>query len=272
MKIKKNTFYIEGGDNVGKTTTIAKIKEKLNFDWRVGFYMKYNNITFSKYPTERITNDINKANQDLNQAIDNINAKILSDDFNVEDIKNNQYPKFNKIKKEIINNLIYTLLDDMKDSFTSNDIDTSTLNICDRGILSTYLYQYKDMVNIYKPSLSLTEEKYLLSSFIEEYIQPIYSSIDNPSNLNILILNNNNPSIKLSKSEETIAYKKNFDNNTKLQKSINHSLSNIINLINNDDLEFEFIRFNYINIYDEFKNRKSVDDICNEAITIFNSL
>lgn len=269
-KTKKHVFFIEGGDNVGKTTTIQNFK-------RTEFIsnLKYNRLCFSKYPTLRATDNINRLMNEYKQ---------------LEDMKKDMDRHlYNTSKKEILHNIIEFMVSDMMFSFCNdNDIDQyivnypeDILNICDRGFISTYLYQYKNMPAVTKVSVSEDKELEMLKEFVDMYIPYSYNT------LSVIILNNNMDTkiIKQLPTDETetIEYKKNFDNDTDLQRRINSTLNNIVKLIDQhklDDLkainrykltEIRPIRFYYINIFDSTGLiRKSPDEICEEILSIIN--
>lgn len=243
----KYTFFIEGGDNVGKTTTINNL-QKEEFINKLSILSGIDSIYFTKYPTSNITQYINETNKKLKELI------------NIED------------RVKLQNELLSTLLKDMKDSFknTSKHI----INISDRGILSSYLYQYKKHKSNY--NVDLDTEALDFFNFISKCVKPIYD-YRKSSNVNIIILNNNNPSIELTTDEsETIEYKKEYDKDKILQDGINNTIHNIVDLL---DISNDFntslynifnIKIYYVNIYEGDK-RKSSDTICNEITDIINS-
>lgn len=248
MKVsKRHVYFIEGGDNVGKTTTINTIKHSKYID-----PMKYNRIRFSKYPTKDVTDNINKLNKIYKEVKDN-----------PED------------KKNVIISLIKTMIFDMISSFDTLYNDKwflynpdDVLEISDRGFISTYLYQYRDMPGIPK-QITQDQELMYLKEFINTYIPPTLNDI------NVIILNNNaNPLLAniTIDDTETIEYKKDFDNNIELQTRINSSLNNIIELIKNEKIiNLLPIKFYYINIFDETGSiRKTPDEVCQEIVSIIN--
>lgn len=258
-EVKKHVFFIEGGDNVGKTTTINTFKNTAYVE-----RLKYNRICFSKYPTFKATDNINELNRMLNFN----ESKYLSSEID--------RCEYIKIKKDITHNTIKFMLHDMVYSFNPETDEyllkypDDIVNICDRGFLSTYLYQYKNnMPGVPKFCLDYEEEHKYLKNFIRKYMP------ETENDLNVIILNNNaNPLLAniIMGEEETIEYKKQFDNDLELQSRINSSLNNIVGLIEDNKLsDLLPIKFYYINIFDDTGSiRKSPDDICKEIISIIN--
>jgi len=254
---KKHVFFIEGGDNVGKTTTISNIKQNQFIE-----SIKYNRIRFSKYPTQDATNAINK----LNTLYKENEYRFTNKEVDSEE--------YYKTKKSILESLINTMICDMISSFDTlyNEkyiltYPDDVLEICDRGFLSTYLYQYRDMPGISKFNENLELE--YLKEFINKYLPPTFNDI------NVIILNNNaNPLLAdiIVDETEVIEYKKDFDSNIELQTRINSSLNNIVGLIEQDRV-FNLlpIKFYYINIFDDTGSiRKSSNKICEEIVSIIN--
>lgn len=256
----KYTFFIEGGDNVGKTTTIEEFKNP-----RFITSLECNRLSFSKYPTSKMTDYLNESNKKLKQYLEN-----------------NDTVSYQELNNEMIN----ALLEDMHYSFT-NTIEPNALgdivNIADRGFLSTYIYQYKTMME--KECGEITDietERNLLSMFILAYLNTIYKHTEKDYPIiSVVILNNNNPDRRLTiDTSETIEYKKALDNDTALQKRVNRTISNIIQLQNtvpsfNANIEtISNIRFYYIDIYKRIEGeyiRKTSEDICEELLSIINN-
>lgn len=256
---KKHVYFIEGGDNVGKTTTIHYLKQNKYIE-----SIKFNRVRFSKYPTNDVTNTIN--------ILNTVYKKNETRHKNQE-IEDNEYIR---TKRSVLESLITTMMYNMISSFDTlyNDKWVMTypddvLEICDRGFLSTYLYQYRDMPGIQKLILNIDTELEHLKAFINKYLPPTMNDI------NVIILNNNaNPLLAniIMDDTETIEYKKDFDNNIELQTRINNSLNNIVGLIQHDKVyDLLPIKFYYINIFDETGSiRKSPDEICEEIKAIIN--
>ena len=260
MKVsKRHVYFIEGGDNVGKTTTIQNLKQNRYIE-----EVRFNRIRFSKYPTNAATNTINKLNTLY---------KENETRYKNQEVKDSEYIK---TKKSVLESLINTMICDMISSFDTlyNDkwameCPDDVLEICDRGFLSTYLYQYRDMPGVQKLILNIDTELEHLKAFINKYLPPTMNDI------NVIILNNNaNPLLSniIMDDTETIEYKKDFDNNIELQTRINNSLNNIVGLIQHDKVyDLLPIKFYYINIFDETGSiRKSPDEICEEIKAIIN--
>jgi thymidylate kinase len=256
---KRHVYFIEGGDNVGKTTTIQNFKSCKFIE-----EVKYNRIRFSKYPTSSATNTINKLNTLY---------KENESRYSNKEVEENEYIK---TKKSIIDNLINTMICDMISSFDTLYNEKyilvhpdDVLEICDRGFLSTYLYQYRDIPGIPKLILNVDKELEYLKDFINKHLPPTMNDI------NVIILNNNaNPLLSdiIIDDTETIEYKKDFDNNIELQTRINNSLNNIIALIQQEKIcNLLPIKFYYINIFDDTGSiRKTSDEICKEIVSIIN--
>ena len=256
---KRHVYFIEGGDNVGKTTTIQNFKQNKYIE-----SIRFNRVRFSKYPTSDATNTINR----LNTLYKENEARHKN-----QEVKDSEYIR---TKRSVLESLINTMICDMISSFDTlyNDkwvmtCPNDVLEICDRGFLSTYLYQYRDMPEIQKLILNIDTELEYLKAFINKYLPPTMNDI------NVIILNNNaNPLLAdiIMDDTETIEYKKDFDNNIELQSRINNSLNNIVRLIQQDKVyDLLPIKFYYINIFDETGSiRKSPDEICEEIKAIIN--
>ena len=260
-KTHKHVYFIEGGDNVGKTTTINNFKNTPFIE-----SLKYNRIMFSKYPTPNATATINDFNRKIN---------------NLEELRKSQgrqgitLPRYIKQKQIWYDDFIKYMINDMMPAFTREDLDpyhikcpNDVLSICDRGFLSTYLYQYRNYPGVPKFLFENAEREHL-----ERFVELFVPESDN--DINVVILHNNaNPMISniMIGEEETIEYKKQFDNDVELQIRINSSLNNIVGLIENKKLDNLFpIRFHYINIFDETGSiRKSSNEICKELVDIIN--
>ena len=250
---KKYTFFIEGGDNVGKTTTIERFKSCTYID-----KLNINRISFSKYPTYNMIDYLNQSNRLLKQ--------YLSD---------NDIDNYTELNSEMISKLI----SDMKVSFSKDKTFPELgdiLNISDRGPLSTYMYQYKAMLQHSDIVEDINDDKNNFIMFLLSYLTYDHTSPDYPVP-SIVILNNNKPDIQLSTSEEVIEYKKEFDKDTELQNRVNNTLSNIINLLNTDNTfannvyQISNIKFYYINIYDEDGKRKTTHQVTTELLNIVNN-
>lgn len=247
----KHVFYIEGGDNVGKSTTISKLKETGYID-----QIAYPKVQFNKYPTPALTDKINE----IVQAMSNLDKAYAIDDT----------IDYMSLKNQLISETIGYMISDMHDSFNPEHSlqflsKENICYICDRGPLSTYLYQYRGMDGLDTlDTMPVTNEKHLLEQFIKAYIP------NSPNELNVIILNNNATlgSIRIDTSE-TISYKKAYDSDVKLQTRINNSLNNIVSMIQNNQLNTH-MNFFYINIFDENGMRKSASDVCKEVIQIIN--
>lgn len=234
----KHTYFIEGADNVGKTTCIEILKTNFIQD------INCNQITFTKYPSKTI---IPKVNELINLQKE---IKLDSDDSKRQ---------YNKLTFLIISLFLY----DMKESFQTTKYES--INICDRGWLSTYLYNFRPMHINSKKYLSKNESM-MLSIFIQTYLNSLCKI---ESDIHTIILNNNlNQQLNIDETE-TVEYKKMFDKDTNLQSSVNYAISEIINMIDNGSYDV-VNNFHYINIYDENKNRKPAEVLCKEIISIVN--
>ena len=261
-KTHKHVYFIEGGDNVGKTTTISNFKDTKFIE-----SLKYNRIVFSKYPTANATETINDFNRKIN---------------NLEELRKSQgrqgitLSRYVEQKQIWYDDLIKYMINDMMPAFTREDLDPyhlkcpdDILSICDRGFLSTYLYQYRNYPGEPKFLFENTEREHL-----EKFVELFVPESDN--DINVVILHNNaNPMISsdiMIGEEETIEYKKQFDNDVDLQRRINSSLNNIVGLIEHKKLDNLLpIKFYYINIFDETGSiRKTPNEICKELVDIIN--
>lgn len=259
---KQITYFIEGGDNVGKTTLINHISQNFIKDYRKKESIKSIEFGTSKYPTKDNTKFMNTINHILNFCND---YKIL---ISKDDKYNDIYSRVNKL-------LINTMIKDMNESFINNipvEKYWDCIDVSDRGPLSTYLYNYKDIDNI--------NEIHNFEKFIKNYVMPELNLItknNSIANLNIVILNNNKPDIPIvSNKQEDIEYKKNFDNNIELQQKINNQISNIVTSIDNeeniDTITYPF-KLHYINIYHDNGIRKTTEEVYKEFLNfIFNTI
>lgn len=266
------SYFIEGGDNVGKTTLIDHITQNFTEDYKKEF-TKSIGFFINKYPTKDNTEFMNVINKVLRFCNDW--KTLISKD-----------EKYHDLYSRVNNLLINTMIKDMDKSL----IDTvprgkknswNYINISDRGPLSTYLYNYKDTDNT-------MNEIYNFEKFVKEYIISKFDSMkqmldlmkqidEYMSNLNIVILNNNLPDIPIiSDKQEEIEYKKNFDNNTELQQKINRQISNIVSAIDSekdiDTITYPF-KLHYINIYHDNGVRKITEEVYEEfKKLIFNTI
>ena len=269
---KQISYFIEGGDNVGKTTLIDHITKNFTEDYKKEF-TKSIGFFINKYPTKDNTEFMNVINKVLRFCND---WKVLI----------SKDEKYHDLYSKVNNLLINTMIKDMDKSL----IDTvpkgkknswNYINISDRGPLSTYLYNYKDTDNT-------MNEIYNFEKFVKEYIISKFDSMkqmldlmkqidEYMSNLNIVILNNNLPDIPIiSDKQEEIEYKKNFDNNTELQQKINRQISNIVSAIDSEKdintITYPF-KLHYINIYHDNGVRKTTEEVYEEfKKLIFNTI
>jgi thymidylate kinase len=250
--IKKHVFFIEGGDNVGKTTTIEAIKDSSNIQAII-----YDKISFIKYPSGNLTSQINELTKSI---------AMLDKNYDVDSTLD-----YRTIKNRYIDDIIGLMISDMNDSFMPNIIpniihNDHTCQICDRGPLSTYLYQYRGYNGLDTlDNIPVANEKNLLEQFIKSYVP------NSPNDLNVIILHNSKTADDIDSSkEETIAYKKLYDKDIKLQTRVNNSLNNIVEMIKQNQLSNSHIKFFYIDIFDSEGNRKSTQDVCSEVIKIIN--
>lgn len=257
------SYFIEGGDNVGKTTLIKHITQNFIRDYKKEFKEKSIDFRINKYPSMDNTEFMNVINDVL---------KLCEDE--------NHNELYSRIKNLIIN----TMIRDMKDSFNNRmpykeKDNWDYIDISDRGPLSTYLYNYTK-----NPRYS---EIHNISNFMTKHFIPNCESKEESrffndfykyiANLNIVILNNNLPDIPIiSDKQEEIEYKKNFDNNTKLQQRINRQISNIVTAIDSekdiDTITYPF-KLHYINIYHDNGVRKTTEEVYEEfKKLIFNTI
>ena len=235
----KYVFYIEGADNVGKTTTIIQLKEELKSSNIINYH-------FLHYPSDNLKDFLNK------YSITTKKEKVFIS-------KNFEF-------------LINVLINDMKDSLSNNNNSSihDDIYICDRGILSTYLYQYKKYIESF--NFNNKSELEQLKNFIDTFLNEYYN---NNVQYNTIIFHNNRKDISLPiDSTETIEYKKNFDNDKNLQNSINESIDNIVSIMNKENYSISFsnFKFYYIDIYDKNNIRKTKDTIYNEVKNIINQI
>lgn len=247
--LMKYTFYIEGQDNVGKSTTIDFYKDNTYPERIVGI----NRLSFFKYPTDSLKTIIRDSLAEI-KVID------PSKDITL------YIQKYGK--------LMHTIIDDMYYSMTNEDNDIVT--ICDRGPLSTFMYQFYEYikeavkghgVDTTNPSdLGMLLNTFFTGFFYNRYGDKEFFTDKTYS----IILYNNRPDIPLhTDKEETIEYKRQFDKDTYLQERIN----NIISIMyNNKITKSNSMRYFYICIYDDNGKRKSSDTLCEEINTIINKV
>ena len=184
----------------------------------------------------------------------------------------NTYTKLSNIIKQKFNYDItntqltelamHCIIKDMKDVLITTYGDK--INICDRGILSTYLYQFLNYAKL-KYDINNTNtlnETMLLKIFINDILNKTFPTRIN-TDINVIILYNNSDNKLNIDESETIEYKKNFDHNQSLQDTINRSLNNIVaNITENETISqkpFKIcdITFHRVNIYEYIKNMDS---------------
>lgn len=233
----QKTFFIEGGDNVGKTTTIKEINRILSSDKSIKEIITtaYRDLEFYKYPSSEMTKFMDAYMKLLN-IVNTEMTRLVSESFN-----------FGNTSIQLIELAMHYLIRDMETTLSSPY--SSKINICDRGILSTYLYQFLSYAKLkYDINNTNTQnETILLKLFVNEVLNKVVP-IEHRFNtdINVIILYNNSDSKLNIDESETIEYKKNFDHNQTLQDNINRSLNNIIF----DITESETIKLKPFKIYD----------------------
>lgn len=266
------SYFIEGGDNVGKTTLIDHITQNFTEDYKKEF-TKSIGFFINKYPTKDNTEFMNVINKVLRFCNDW--KTLISKDEKYHDL-------YSRVNNLLINTMIKDMDKSLIDAVPRGKKNSwNYINISDRGPLSTYLYNYKDTDNT-------MNEIYNFEKFVKEYIISKFDSMkqmldlmkqidEYMSNLNIVILNNNLPDIPIiSDKQEEIEYKKNFDNNTELQQKINRQISNIVSAIDSEKdiniITYPF-KLHYINIYHDNGVRKTTEEVYEEfKKLIFNTI
>lgn len=247
----KYVYYIEGQDNIGKSTVIKELKKRELISPKT-------TVDYHRFPTHKMTNYMTLFNNLIN------------------DMKFN-----NRVSKTDIGKLIEVTMDvlinDMKYTFSNHSIlDRAEINICDRGPLSTYLYQYKHYCEVM--GIDLPEEVNLHNFFYNVVLSDDNSKIPLVINRNIIILTNKH-NIELPKDNtETIKYKTEYDNNQKLQDRIKTDINTIKDLIKSEKDQYSIGNFNFYTIdigsstnSNLNKERKSTEDICDEIENIITS-
>lgn len=250
----QKTFFIEGGDNVGKTTTIKEINRILSSDKSIKEIITtaYRDLEFYKYPSSEMTKFMDAYMKLLN-IVNTEMTRLVSESFN-----------FGNTSIQLIELAMHYLIRDMETTLSSPY--SSKINICDRGILSTYLYQFLSYAKLkYDINNTNTQnETILLKLFVNEVLNKVVP-IEHRFNtdINVIILYNNSDSKLNIDESETIEYKKNFDHNQTLQDNINRSLNNIIF----DITESETIKLKPFKIYDITFYRVNIFKYIKEANT-----
>lgn len=250
----QKTFFIEGGDNVGKTTTIKEINRILSSDKSIKEIITtaYKDLEFYKYPSSEMTKFMDAYMKLLN-IVNTEMTRLVSESFN-----------FGNTSIQLIELAMHYLIRDMETTLSSPY--SSKINICDRGVLSTYLYQFLSYAKLkYDINNTKTQnETILLKLFVNEVLNKVVP-IEHRFNtdINVIILYNNSDSKLNIDESETIEYKKNFDHNQTLQDNINRSLNNIIF----DITESETIKLKPFKIYDITFYRVNIFKYIKEANT-----
>jgi hypothetical protein len=250
----QKTFFIEGGDNVGKTTTIKEINRILSSDKSIKEIITtaYKDLEFYKYPSSEMTKFMDAYMKLLN-IVNTEMTRLVSESFN-----------FGNTSIQLIELAMHYLIRDMETTLSSPY--SSKINICDRGVLSTYLYQFLSYAKLkYDINNTKTQnETILLKLFVNEVLNKVVP-IEHRFNtdINVIILYNNSDSKLNIDESETIEYKKNFDHNQTLQDNINRSLNNIIF----DITESETIKLKPFKIYDITFYRINIFKYIKEANT-----
>lgn len=250
----QKTFFIEGGDNVGKTTTIKEINRILSSDKSIKEIITtaYRDLEFYKYPSSEMTKFMDAYMKLLN-IVNTEMTRLVSESFN-----------FGNTSIQFIELAMHYLIRDMETTLSSPY--SSKINICDRGVLSTYLYQFLSYAKLkYDINNTNTQnETILLKLFVNEVLNkvvPIAHRFNTDINV-IILYNNSNSKLNIDESE-TIEYKKNFDHNQILQDNINRSLNNIVFNIT----ESETIKLKPFKIYDITFYRVNIYKYIKEADT-----
>ena len=250
----QKTFFIEGGDNVGKTTTIKEINRILSSDKSIKEIITtaYRDLEFYKYPSSEMTKFMDAYMKLLN-IVNTEMTRLVSESFN-----------FGNTSIQLIELAMHYLIRDMETTLSSPY--SSKINICDRGVLSTYLYQFLSYAKLkYDINNTNTQnETILLKLFVNEVLNKVVP-IEHRFNtdINVIILYNNSDSKLNIDESETIEYKKNFDHNQTLQDNINRSLNNIVSNIT----ESETIKLKPFKIYDITFHRVNIYEYIKEADT-----
>lgn len=250
----QKTFFIEGGDNVGKTTTIKEINRILSSDKSIKEIITtaYRDLEFYKYPSSEMTKFMDAYMKLLN-IVNTEMTRLVSESFN-----------FGNTSIQLIELAMHYLIRDMETTLSSPY--SSKINICDRGVLSTYLYQFLSYAKLkYDINNTNTQnETILLKLFVNEVLNKVVP-IEHRFNtdINVIILYNNSDNKLNIDESETIEYKKNFDHNQTLQDNINRSLNNIVANIT----ESETIKLKPFKIYDITFHRVNIYEYIKEADT-----
>lgn len=247
----KYVYYIEGQDNIGKSTIIEELKRRELISPKT-------TVEYHKFPTHKMTNYMSLFNNLVN------------------DMKFNNRASKTDIAK-LIEVTMDILVNDMKYTFGNYSIlDQAEINICDRGPLSTYLYQYKHYCEVI--GIDFPEEVNLHNFFYNVVLSDDNNKIPLVINRNIILLTNEY-NIELPKDNtETIEYKTEYDNNQKLQNRIKTDIDTIKDLVNSSKNQYSIGHFNFYTIdigsstdSKLNKERKTTEDICDEIENIITS-
>ena len=222
--IKHHVFSIEGADNVGKSTLIETMK---------GTEEYRDKIRFTKYPIA----DMGNSKGDRCIKMMNISNNLLNYIKSEKESGKNAYGWFDGVEEAIIRSQMTNMLYQMitgREEILSDSVPNFTIS--DRGILSTYLYQYTDeRCKLYNSNL--TEVGNIL-----EYTGHIYCDIGsslvtptirqclikNATCIHNILLYNNSDNVLSNDKQEEVEYKASFDANKKLQSRVETHIDRLV--------------------------------------------
>lgn len=254
----KDIFFIEGGDNVGKTTLIENMKKyNTNLLEKNG-----NDCKFFKFPYTDTDN------------IDNLFKPIKPISKDIITLNNITYDvdAYSSIAQGIRQNLLMSMMiKQMGILYDYNESDDYI--ICDRGPLSTYLYNYLTGKEYLKYNSDIMCEYDFFNNFLKMLIMSVHLRPD-LCTYNFIVLCRSplyllEDEVDPSNKKNVIMYKDILDNDKKLQNRIDMSINNLRDTFNNHQLytlnDYN-IKFHFVDIcYDGDGERKSENALLQEV-------
>lgn len=284
-------IFIEGPDNVGKSTLIDHIKA-------VSTGLKYGDIGYVKFPSERIIPDINYIVDEISNIISNRKQTQYLYDYAVrmvnvfiEDfvrtmimmIEKGEY-KYIICDRGFISTFIYNILPIYLETNSSGNNYQHFLQL-DPSILMQYFNNMSKLrvMNWFKKYITSPHRIFNQMNIFEDNKKDYYNlpgtlcdTFDvlrktcddfHYSLLNFFVLYNPDEISIISEKEEE-GYKKQFDDNIVYQSYVNKGYMALANAFEFDIFKNEFgpTKFKFVKITDDNGNRRTVDDLADELI------